>query len=186
MAKKLNKIDPEDKKEKAKRARIIANAKFDDFEKEYDRVKEKYAQYYPGGVEFVQAMGYDQLRDAISTVDPNQDIIMMSHYNRDAMYGVPVSDPNFRTFDAPQGKTIASIFDELENKGYQGNCYLGICHGENVATDIQKAGVNILMFATPSENKWVGHNPSAKGTFEDFFFGVEGRVNDNFGKAKNP
>src|SRR5690606_17577311 len=72
------------------------------------------------------------------------------------------------------------------NKGYQGNCYLGICYGENIATAIQETGVDIPMFATPSGNKWVGHNPSAKGNFEDFFFGVEGRVNDNFGKAKNP
>lgn len=186
MAKKLTKIDPKDKKESGKKARIIANAKYDAFTEEYNRAKEKYAQYYPGGVEFVQAMGYDQLRDAISTVDPNQDIIMMAHYNRDAMYGVPVSDPNFRTFDAPQGKTIASIFEELENKGYQGNCYLGICHGEIVANDIQNAGVDIPIFATPSEKKWVGANPGSKGSFEDFFFGVEGGQGQNFGKAKNP
>lgn len=186
MAKKLTKIDPKDKKDTQKKARIIANSKTSDFQDEFERVKEKYSQYYPGGVEFIQAAGYDQLEKAFSSVNTDEDLIMMSHYNQDAMYGVPVTDPNFRTWEAPEGKTLSTLFEDLQNRGYKGNCYLGICHGENIATALQEAGINIPMFATPSANKWVGHNPGARGNFEDFFFGVEGKINDNFGKAKNP
>lgn len=169
MAKKT--IDPPDKK-RGKKAVIIANAKYDDFKKEYERTKDQYAKYYPGGVEFIETAGYEGLEQAFGKVDPEEDLIMMAHHNKDAMFGVPVSDPSFRTFDAPEGKTLATLFTDLQSRGYKGNCYLGICKGEETAKSLQGAGVNIPMFSTPEDKKWFGANPGTKGGFEDFFFGV--------------
>lgn len=180
--------DPNEKKPtKNKKATIIANAKYDDFVTEYERGKEQFAQHYPGGVEFIQASGYDELQNAFSNIPQDSDLIMMAHHNKDAMYGVPVADPTFRTFDAPQGKTLADLFKGLQSRGYEGNCYLGICHGEGVAADLQDAGVNIPIYATPAQNKWVGVNPGNKKSFEDFFFGVEGNPQSKtFGQGKSP
>jgi len=171
MAKKNSPPDPK----KGKKARIIANSQYPEFETEYKRTKDQYAKHYPGGVEFVQARGYDELQKAFSEVNPQEDLIMMAHYNRDSMYGVPVSDPTFQTLDAPKGKTIAGLFGDLQGRGYQGNCYMGICEGDNIAQDIQKAGVNVPIFGTPSGKKWYGANPGSKGDFENFFFGVQGK-----------
>lgn len=185
MAKKNKTVDPPEKKNK--KAVIIANSRSPEFREEYERTKEQYSKFYPGGVEFVPAFGYKELKNTFSSIDPNQDIIMMAHHNADAMYGVPVSDPNFRSIASPEGKTLASLFKNLQNRGYQGNCYLGICHGEGVAADIQSTGVNIPMFATPVQNKWVGSNPGNTQSFEDFFFGVEGNPqSSNFGQGTDP
>lgn len=173
--------------EKKKRVKIIANSKYDDFKTEFERTKSQYEKHYPGGVDFVEAYGYDELSKAFDTIDPDQDVIMMAHHNSDAMYGVPVSDKTMQTFDANPGQTLSTLFTGLEKKGYKGNCYLGICEGEGVAKDIQKQGVNIPIFATGGKNKWVGGNPGNKGSFEEFFFGVEGQKGAaNFGQGIQP
>lgn len=165
---------PEEKKEQKKRARIIANSQFPEFKEEYERTKKQYEKFYPGGIEFVEARGYNELKKAFGQVAPEEDIIMMAHYNPDAMYGVPVSDPTYQTLDAPKGATLASLFKGLQEKGYTGNCYMGICQGEDVAQSLQGAGVDIPIFGTPSGKKWFGSNLASKGDFEDFFFGVKG------------
>lgn len=168
-------VDPTEKKKTGKKAVILANSMYPEFRKEYERTKDQYNKYYPGGVDFIEASGYDELKKAFGTIDPNEDLIMMAHYNPDAMYRVPVSDPNYQTLDAPKGKTIASLFTDLEKTGYQGNCYMGICHGEETARSIQNTGVNIPIYTTPEQKKWFGTNPGTKGNFEDFFFGVQGK-----------
>lgn len=170
-----------------KRVKIIANSQYPEFKTEFERTKAQYEKHYPGGVEFVEAYGFNELNKHFNTVAPDQDVIMMAHHNKDAMYGVPVADKEMRTFDAEKGQTLASLFSGLEKKGYKGNCYLGICKGEGVARDMQKAGVNIPMFATTAKNKWVGGNPANNKSFEDFFFGVGGAENTpTFGKPIQP
>ena len=173
--------------EKKKRVKIIANSQYPEFKTEFERTKAQYEKHYPGGVEFVEAYGYDELDNAFKNVSPDQDVVMMAHHNKDAMYGVPVSDKTMQTLYAKPGQTLSSLFTGLEKKGFQGNCYLGICEGEGVAKDIQKQGVDIPIFATGGKNKWVGGNPGNKGSFEDFFFGVEGnKMAENFGQGIQP
>lgn len=172
----LSIVDPNDMSASAstpgKRARIIANSQYPEFREEYERTKSQYAKHYPGGVDFIEARGYEELEKAFGGVNPDEDLIMMAHHNKDAMYGVPVADPTFKSFDAPEGKTLATLFGDLQGRGYKGNCYLGICEGEDTAKSLQAAGVNIPIFGTPEGKKWYGANPGSKGSFEDFFFGV--------------
>lgn len=160
-----------------KRARIIANSQYPEFAQEYERTKGQYAKHYPGGVEFIEARGYDELEKAFGSVAPDEDLIMMAHHNPNSMYGVDVANPSFGGVQSPQDNTLAGLFSGLENRGYKGNCYLGICEGTETAKSLQGAGVNIPIFGTPEGKKWYGANPGAKGSFEDFFFGV--------GKPKN-
>lgn len=174
MAKKTT-IPP---KPTGKRARIIANSMYPAFKEEYERTKDQYAKYYPGGVDFVEAKGYEELQRAFGKVAKDEDLIMMAHYNPDSMYGVDVANPSFGGVQSPQDNTLAGLFSGLEKKGYKGNCYLGICHGEEIAENIQNAGVNIPIFTTPKDKKWYGSNPAGKGEFENFFFGVSGE-NEN-------
>lgn len=172
--------------EKKKRAKVIANSQYPEFKTEFERTKSQYEKHYPGGVEFVEAYGYSELDEAFKGVSPDEDVIMMAHHNKDAMFGVPVSDITMQTLDANPGQTLSSLFSGLEKKGYKGNCYLGICHGEGVAADIQKQGVNIPIFATADRKKWVGANPGNKESFEDFFFGVGGGKDATFGEPIKP
>lgn len=162
------KTDPpgEGKAAKKKRARIIANSMYPEFKKEYERTKEQYAKHYPGGVEFVPAYGQEQLNQAFDQVAPDEDVIMMAHFNKDKMYGVPVTGEEGQP-------SLSGMFEGLEKKGYQGNCYLGICHGEITGRDLQDAGVDIPIFATDASNQWAGGNTASQGSFEDFFFGLK-------------
>lgn len=177
----------EPKAENKKRVKIIANSQYPEFKTEFERTKAQYEKHYPGGVDFVEAYGYNELDEAFKTVSSDEDVIMMAHHNKDAMYGVPVSDVTMQTLDANPGQTLSSLFTGLEKKGFKGNCYLGICQGEGVATDIQKQGVDIPFFATSSTKKWVGANPGNTGSFEDFFFGVEGDKHaTDYGQGKQP
>jgi len=160
---------------KGKRARIIANSQYPEFSTEFQRAKDQYLKHYPGGVDFVEAGNYDELKKAFGSLGTDQDLIMMTHYNEDSMFRTPVSDPSMRGLnDVPDGQTLSTLFKGLQDRGYNGNCYLGICHGENTAKAIQSQGVNIPMFAAPGEQKWFGTNPGNKESFEDFFFGVRG------------
>jgi hypothetical protein len=159
---------------KGKRARIIANSAYPEFKTEYERTKDQYAKHYPGGVDFIEASGYDELQKAFQGTGVDQDLIMMAHHNKDIMYGTPVSSSDIETLDARKGQTLASLFSGLQDRGYKANCYLGICEGEGVAKDLQKQGVNIPMFATTGNKKWFGANPGNKGNFDDFFFGITG------------
>src|SRR5687767_14947404 len=70
-------IDPNDVTASGKRARIIANSQYPEFREEYQRTKGQYAKHYPGGVEFVEARGYEELEGAFGKVAPNEDLIMM-------------------------------------------------------------------------------------------------------------
>lgn len=182
-------IDPKEGAETAtkKRARIIANSAYPEFQDEFERTKQQYLKHYPGGVEFVQAYGYDELNKAFESVGADEDVILMAHHNQDAMFGVPVADKTMQTLYASQGQTLSSLFSGLQKKGYKGNCYLGICHSENIASAIQQQGVDIPFFATPKEHKWVGGNPGNNGSFEEFFFGVGGaKGSEDFGKPIDP
>lgn len=159
------KTDPpgEGKAAKKKRARIIANSMYPEFKKEYERTKEQYAKHYPDGVEFVPAYGEQQLNESFGKVSPDEDVILMDHFSKERMFGVPVT--------GKQG--LSGLFQGLQGRGYQGNCYLGVCHGEINARDIQSEGVDIPFFAADASRQWAGGNTASQGSFEDFFFGLK-------------
>lgn len=148
---------------KKKRVRIIANSMYPEFKTEYDRTKAQYEKHYPGGVEFVPAYGEQQLGETFEKVAPDEDVILMDHFSKDRMFGVPVT--------GEQG--LSGMFQGLQGRGYQGNCYMGICHGEINARDIQNEGVDIPMFAADASRQWAGGNNASQGSFEDFFFGLK-------------
>lgn len=162
------KTDPpgEGKAAKKKRARIIANSLYPEFKTEYERTKAQYAKHYPDGVEFVPAYGEQQLNDSLGKVAPDEDLIIMDHFSKEKMFGVPITGEE-------GSQTISGMLQGLEGRGYQGNCYLGVCHGEITGRDLQYQGVDIPFFAPDDSVQWAGGNNASQGSFEDFFFGLK-------------
>lgn len=175
---------PTDPKPRKKRAIIISesrplgqgdegfveggNAVDNTFEQVFNTNKKGFEKFYPDGVENLNVYGADQLNAALAQArEQDADIIFQGHQG-DYLAGIP-STGEF----GDENNFVNSIL-KAQNEGFDGNCYLGTCYGEQTKKALNKAGVTIPTYSTPGDKQWFGPNLNnvSSDNFTDFFFGL--------------
>jgi hypothetical protein len=149
------------------------------FINEFERTQQGFYDNF-SDVRFFPVHGPQELEKALANFSDDEDVAILDHFSGTRILGNKVG--NEKNINIPlKSSELSHTLGKSIKSGT--NCYLGICHGEDVANQLKNQGVNLNFFARPALDSYTGPNTAnADKGFNEFFFGTSG---DKSGATKN-